>query len=263
MKLFRNILLLTLVSFFIQSCSSGTSDEKSEAMEEDLNYPAEGFDIEGSDPQAIVLADKVMTSMGGRKAWDNTRYLSWNFFGARKLLWDKQAGNVRIDIPKDDITILMNVDEMTGKVQKKGVEVSADSVSYYLNMGKRIWINDSYWLVMPFKLKDSGVTLNYIREDTTQAGEMSDVLRLTFEDVGVTPNNAYEVWISNEDYLVKQWAYYTNASDSLPRFTLPWGDYQQKGDILLSGERGERDLTEIEVLESVPEGTFTRFDVAI
>lgn len=238
-------------------------EEKTDVVEDpNLNVPAEGFDIKGSDPQAIVLADKVMDSMGGRKAWDDTRYLSWNFFGARKLLWDKKTGDVRIESPSQDLKILMNVKEMTGKVMKGG-ELLTDSVDFYLDLGKRIWINDSYWLVMPFKLKDSGVTLKYVREDTTQNGEVSDILRLTFKEVGVTPQNAYEVWVSNENYLVKQWAYYRNASDSVPAFVLPWENYEEKGQILLSGERGERDLTEIEVYEEVPEGIFDSFEVSI
>ena len=33
--------------------------------------------------------------------------------------------------------------------------------------GGNDWINDLYWLVMPFKLKDSGVTLKCLGEDTT------------------------------------------------------------------------------------------------
>lgn len=258
MKPISIVFLLALIVF---SCAK-KSGETEEEYDPNLNVPAEGFNIEESDPQAIVLADRVMNAMGGRKAWDDTRYLSWNFFGARKLLWDKKTGDVRIDQPGQNLQIIMNVRDMTGKVMKDG-QVLTDSVDYYLDQGKKIWINDSYWLVMPFKLKDSGVTLSYLREDTTMQGEVSDVLKLTFDSVGVTPQNAYDVWISNEDYLVKQWAYYRNSTDSVPAFVLPWTDYQQKGEILLSGERGERDLTEIKVLEEVPEGTFESFDTSL
>ena len=36
------------------------------------NPPEEGFNAAGSDPKAIAIADKTMTAMGGREAWDNT-----------------------------------------------------------------------------------------------------------------------------------------------------------------------------------------------
>ncbi|MEJ2086172.1 MAG: hypothetical protein P8Y44_10915, partial [Acidobacteriota bacterium] len=50
----------------------------------DENPPAPGFNAEASDDEAIVIADQVMEALGGRKAWDDTRYLTWNFFGRRR-----------------------------------------------------------------------------------------------------------------------------------------------------------------------------------
>ncbi len=220
------------------------------------NPPAEGFDIEGSNPIAIMLADQAMNAMGGREAWDNTNYISWNFFGRRHLFWDKADNKVRID--KDNMVMSLNMNDMTGQVWKDGEEMqNADSVSKYLKMANDIWINDAYWLFMPFKLKDSGVTLSYAREDTTMAGEPSMVLWLTFDEVGNTPQNAYEVWISSESRLVRQWAFFRNEEDEKPGFILPWDDYQTYGEILLSGDRGERKISDIKVWKKPPTGTFT------
>lgn len=221
------------------------------------NPPADGFDIEGSDPQAIVIADRVMQAMGGRKAWDDTRYLSWNFFGSRKLIWDKWEGRVRIDYLKEDLKIVVDIQNLKGTVLKEGKMISnSDSLVKYLTKGRNAWINDSYWLVMPFKLKDTGVTLSYLREDTTQNGTSSYVLELTFKDVGVTPENYYEIWVDTESNLVSQWAFFETHGAFEPRFVNPWGGYQLYGNIKLSGDRGELKLTDIEVLESVPEDTF-------
>lgn len=223
------------------------------------NPPGEGFNIEGSDPIAILLADQVMNSMGGRETWDATNVVYWNFFGARTLLWDKGNSRVRIHIPSTKTTIALDMDDMSGTVWKEGEQVeNTDTLKKYLQKGKEIWINDSYWLFMPFKLKDSGVTLKYAREDTTMAGEKADVLRLTFDNVGVTPDNAYDVWVDIDDKLVKQWAWYKEASQEEPNFVLPWTDYKEYDGLLLSGERGERDITEIKVLDKVPEGAFNK-----
>ena len=253
-------ILLFLIWLALMACQQNKPDTA-----KDVNPPAAGFNLEGSDPQATQLADQVMTAMGGRKAWDNTRYLQWNFFGARRHLWDKHTGWVRIDNQRNDLEIILNINRepLTGQVYKDGAVVTnQDSVNYYLERGRRMWINDSYWLVMPFKLKDNGVTLEYVGTDTTISGDPAEVIRLTFEAVGVTPQNAYHVWITPSDSLVKQWAYYADANDSAAVFARIWGDYRQIGNILLSGDRGnDRWLTEIEVLDEVPSNVFESFEV--
>ncbi len=270
----KYISILTLILLIFSCSDSSSNQDVSEVVEDDFNPdqevieynnpPAEGFDIEGSDAIAIILADKVMQAMGGRQSWDSTKYLSWNFFGARKLLWDKSTGNVRIENMSDDRIVLVNVNTMEGRVFKDGMEMTdTDSISYYLDWGKNVWINDSYWLIMPFKLKDSGVTLTYLGDSQTLVGEKSERLELTFKDVGVTPQNRYNVWVSNETNLVCQWSYYRTATDSIPGFILPWGNYFEAGGILLSDDRGERDLSDVEVLTDVPENMFTSFEVSI
>ena len=225
------------------------------------NPAAAGFDQAGSDPKAVALADQVMDAMGGRKNWDKTRYISWNFFGFRKHIWDKWTGNVRIENVRDDLVVLMNINTDKGRIFKHGQEqTSADSLAKYLKTGKGAWINDSYWLVMPYKLKDSGVTLKYVGEEKTKDGKDADLLQLTFKGVGNTPDNKYKVWVDKQTHLVWQWAYYPKFDADKPGFVLPWIDYQKHGKILLSGERGDRDLTEIVVLDKLPETVFTNFE---
>jgi hypothetical protein len=215
---------------------------------------------EASDPKAIEIADKVMNAMGGKKAWDETRHITWNFFGARILTWDKWTGNVRIDFPKDKSVILMNINTDTGKVFKWGSEqTNADSLKKYIKSGKGAWINDSYWLTMPFKLKDNGVTLKYLGEAKTDAGQDAYLLQMTFKEVGNTPNNMYKVLVEKESNLLTQWSYYPKSTDEKPMFTRPWTEYKPYGKIILSGERGDRDLTEIKVFEALPESIYTDF----
>ncbi len=221
------------------------------------NPPAEGFNFENSTPHAIVMADQIMNAMGGRKKWDDTNILYWNFFGARTLLWDKKKNRVRIDWPSKGLIIALNMEDMSGKVWKSGEELTnQDSLDFYLKRGKNVWINDSYWLVMPFKLKDTGVTLTYVAEKNTLSGLRSDVLRLTFDNVGVTPQNAYEVWVDIDTRLIEQWAYYGDAAQQDPDFVRPWTNYQDYDGLLLASERGDKDITEIKVLKKAPNGAF-------
>lgn len=225
------------------------------------NPAAPGFDMAGSDPRAIQIADEVMRAMGGRKAWDQTHFIAWTFFGNRRLVWDKWTGNVRVDNLKNDQTVVLNINNDQGRVYRNGKEeINADSVAKYVKAAKGAWINDSYWLVMPFKLKDSGVTLKYIGTDSTEAKQPADVLQLTFKGVGNTPDNKYKVWVDKTTRLVSQWAYYPKFTDEKPGFILPWTDYQTYGGIKLSGKRGPRELSDIRVFTGLPGEVFTSFE---
>ena len=214
-----------------------------------------------SDPRAVEIAQAVMERMGGWESWDGTRCLSWKFFGRRTHYWDRWSGDVRIEGQADDHEYLwlMNVDSMKGRVWKAGEEISdPDELSEALETGHKIWVNDSYWLVMPYKLLDPGVTLEYSGERAMQDGRPADVLELTFgEGVGYTPDNRYEVFVARDTGLVEQWSFYRNAKDEEPGFTLPWEGWQQFGRIMLSTGRGRGMDWEIAVHDAPPASVFT------
>jgi hypothetical protein len=231
------------------------------SAQKSVNPPAEGFKATASDAKAIALADEAMEAMGGRKNWDKTRFITWNFFGNRRLTWDKWTGDVRIDYLKADQTALLNVNSNTGRVMKNGQELTQpDSVAMYVKQGISAWINDSYWLVMPYKLKDSGVTLKYIGSEKTEDGSAAEKIQLTFDSVGDTPQNKYYVWISPETHLVSQWAYYAKTDNEKAGFVLPWKTYKEYGKVLLSGDRGQRQLTDIQVFSKLPKSVFESFE---
>lgn len=249
-------LLILLFPLALLACGENGSSNNAGGN----NPAAEGFDQEGSDEQAVAWADAVMKAQGGREAWDDTRYLGWTFFGNRNLLWDKHTGRVRIEVPKENAVYLINVQQDTGRVQLNGQPVTdPQQLKEAIDKGKQIWVNDSYWLVMPFKLKDSGVTLTYAGKDTLPGGGEAEALELRFKEVGYTPQNKYRIYVDPADSLVKAWAYYENASMDTPNFTTPWVDYQRYGNIMISGDRGERDLTNIRVEEEVEDGVFQQF----
>jgi hypothetical protein len=204
------------------------------------NPAAEGFDIANSDPAAVELADSVMVAMGGWQNWNNTRFISWNILGSRKLIWDKKDARARIESLKDSTTYLVNLNALTGKVYIKGQQLTDnDSLKKMLKRARNIWSSDAYWLIMPFKLKDSGVTLKYLGEDTLKTGDRCNVLQLTYNSAADMPQNKYHVYVDLADNLVKQWAYYSNASQDSATFVLPWDNYKKHGNILLSSHRSE------------------------
>src|SRR5690349_5913411 len=100
-----------IISFVLILAACGKVEQ------DNSNTPEEGFNLEGSDPAAVELADSVMAAMGGRANWNKTRFISWSFSGRRNLVWDKQSGRVRIESLEDNTTYLVNVNNGQGRVR--------------------------------------------------------------------------------------------------------------------------------------------------
>lgn len=241
----KNILLVCCGLFLFVGCNMPSKIE--------INPAAEGFDLAGSDAKAIEIADAVVEASGGRAAWDRNDYFQWRFFGNRLHTWNKASGDLIITSKKDSSIYEVNLNTMEGRVLLNGSELGPlDSKDAYLKRAKEYWINDSYWIFLPFKLKDSGVTLKYLGEGETQKGANADKLQLTFEGVGVSPENKYVVYVDKESNLISQWDFYTNFEDPEPRFSSPWEDYKEYNGILLAASRGNgRGMQDIVVGEEL------------
>jgi len=211
-----------------------------------------------SDEKAIEIADNVMTAMGGQKNWDNTRYLQWNFFGRRMWYWDKRTGDVRCEIPNGNIRIAMNINDQSGKVYAYEIEQThPDSLNKFLTRGYRMWINDSYWLAMPFKLRDPGTSIKYLGAKSNAEDIQCEVLELTFNMVGVTPDNKYWIYVNPSTSLIVQWDYFKNYTDSESAMSTPWTGYKKYSKVLLSGGRGKRGMSDIAVYKKLPASLFS------
>lgn len=232
---------------------------------DDPNPPAEGFDLAGSDRKAVQVADSIMKYYGGRNAWDRTRYLRWNFLGRRTLNWDKHEGRVRIDVPSENTVYLLNYagDTLAGRVQVGGREIIDPAErAAALQKAHSIFINDSYWLVHQFKLKDSGVTLKWGGDVNTdpEVGRPSYVLEQTFDGVGETPSNKYRLFVDKVTFRINTWQFFRDATDEEPTLQTPWKGHIPYRGILLSGDRGDGfQLTDIGVAETRREQIFTEF----
>jgi hypothetical protein len=242
-KLEAGVLLTAILACI--SCGQGAEhDASSDPVPVD---PASRVHVtQDSDARAIEIAQSVVVKMGGWDNWDRTRYISYNFFGGRKHHWDRHTGDIRIEgefggpeEEKVQRVFLMNVNTGKGRVWGDGQEVTdPEPLAELLKQGMSIWINDSYWVAMPYKLLDPGVTLKHAGEREMEDGRLADVLDLTFTDVGDTPENRYEVFVARDTGLVEQWAFFGSADDEEPRFTMPWKGWEPFGDILLATGRG-------------------------
>jgi hypothetical protein len=109
---------------------------------------------------------------------------------------------------------------------------------------------------MPYKLKDSGVTLKYHGEGRMADSSAADILTLTFENVGITPQNKYLVYVDKSTHLVGQWDFFQTVSETKPRMSTPWKNWQKFGSIMLSDDRGGGKHSDIAVFDELSAAVF-------
>ncbi len=210
------------------------------------------------DPKARQIAEATIEKMGGEKRWADTRYLVWSNF-RQMHYWDKWTGDFRWE--RDSLTAIMNILSMEGRFWIDGIEVVDEGeLEERLEKVYARWVNNSYWLIMPYKLLDPGVNLAYMGEEQAEDGQSADVLEVTFERVGLTPHNKYRVLIDKESGFVCQWTHWRNRDDPEARFTRPWTDWEDYDGVMLSTGRGGEgiDIASLELPVELPEEIFSR-----
>ena len=210
-----------------------------------------------SDPKARQIAEATIEAMGGMDEWNDRRYFVWDIFGESHY-WDKWNGDFRWEA--DSLTVLMNIESKTGDAWIDGSKVDDSAQEkQILDRAYQRWVNNSYWVIMPFKLLDPGVMLDYVGMDTSAAGEVSDVIEMTFENVGLTPQNKYHVYVDRTSGMVCQWEYYRTRDDREPSIVNPWNDWKEYNGVWMSTGRGpERSpVTNVSLPDELPRSVFT------
>jgi len=251
--------------------------------------PPPFFDPAGSDPRAIAIADLVMAALGGERAWEQTRDVYFAFdverdgkrLAHRTHLWDRWGGRLRYQSVKKDGTpfvVLLNVNTRSGQAYRlpreaaAGTTAGGDAVPLEAGPAKELldeayeaWINDTYWLLMPYKMKDPGVRLKYAGEKTIEGAEY-DLVELTFEDVGLTPRDRYWAHVNRRTHIMDRWSYILQDDPPGGEPTVwDWKGWTRRGRILLCPEKakeGKSPATKIlhpimEVYDTLPETYFT------
>ncbi|HEV3076958.1 MAG TPA: hypothetical protein VHB47_21225 [Thermoanaerobaculia bacterium] len=228
-----------------------------------VNPPTTGVT---SDPKAVAVADAALAAMGGQAAWDGTHYLRFTFAGRRTHFWDKWTGRHRLEGKTKDneaYVVLDNVNTHQGTAYMGGKPVEGDKGAKMVENSYGAWINDTYWLLMPYKLKDPGVNLSYLGEQQLE-GKDYDEIGLTFGPVGLTPGDHYFAWFNRGTHLMDRWAYLLQDQprDAAPTVWL-WQGWQRYGQIMLAPHRVSPDgqkkleLSEILVAATLPDAVFT------
>ncbi len=179
---------------------------------------------ETREPQAVAVAKAMHEAMGGLEAWNNSRYVRFDFKVGkpgewrvdRAHLWDKWEGRYRFESTDGEgkhSVVLFNVNTKEGSAYVDGVQATGDAGAEAIEQAYRAYINDMYWLAMPWKWLDSGVNLAYVGEQDYK-GQACDVVELSFEGVGLTPGDVYKGFVSKDSRLMIHWEYMLQSDRS-------------------------------------------------
>lgn len=155
-----------------------------------------------------VLAKRMIDGLGGADAFRKLRYVGFAFvpkkggkvLSRREHAWDPGAGRARVRWQKDgkDVTAWLTLADKSGVVVVNGARVTDDAArKAYLDDAYAAWVNDTYWLISPYKAFDPGV----------HRAAVAGKLRTSFDDgVGLTPGDVY-LYDFDDDGELAGWSY--------------------------------------------------------
>jgi hypothetical protein len=148
-----------------------------------------------------------------------------------------------------------------GEAFKNGMPVESEELGAVLSRAYARFINDTYWLLMPYKLRDPGVMLSFDGEETI-GQQRYEVIKMTFApSVGLTPQNVYRVFVDAATGRIVRWEYFAQeGAEPRPAW---WTDWRQFDGVTLAVERKFEGSTtrllfeNIVVSQEVPAGIFS------
>jgi hypothetical protein len=224
-----------------------------------------------SDPKAVAVADRVMEALGGAAAWNATRYLRFDFAvdrGGKTVMrrahvWDKWTGRYRVEGKDKDgreLVVAMNLNTREGSATVGGTLLAGKKLEAALETGYAWWVNDAYWLLMPYKMRDPGVVLTLAGREK-KGEEAWDKVLLTFDSVGLTPKDRYWVFVNAKTSLVDRWEFVLKGAKT-PPVPFDWKGWRTYGRIQLADDRvNPKDGTRIhfpvlDVPDALPDTAF-------
>ena len=180
--------------------------------------PASAAPLGEADARSVAVVQALTDAMGGQETWNRLPYFRFDFVVVRdgkevarfKHWWDREHGRCRVEGPDDKgrmVAAIFTLADKKGRAFVDGVpELDSARVASIIQNGYERWVNDTYWVIMPFKLRDPGTHLKYDRTQQGDDGSTYDVLALSFsKGVGLTPDDHYWLYVNQKTHLIDKW----------------------------------------------------------
>lgn len=186
---------------------------------------------------ADSLAWRITQAAGGLDAWNALPRLRFDWAVVRdssevfraKHLWNRVQNRYRVEYPVGEDSILValfapstfDMEAPEGSVFINGRALDSLETTERLTSAYERHINDAYWLLAPLKLFDPGAR-RALAPDSSDAD--TEVLLLTFENVGLTPGDQYWLRADSTGRMVA-WTFLLEGNAGGPASRFSWSDY--------------------------------------
>jgi uncharacterized protein DUF6503 len=207
----------------------------------------------GGDELATIaeIRFKLVVYQTGTKAFEAEH--RWDLRNQRDhVVWIDRNG-VRMD-GVVDLRTRQARGVIAGRVMNEGVRRELSEKAYAR------WVNDAYWLMLPLKLLDPGV-IRKLEAPRVVKGKKYDVLKLSFDKVGLTPGDEYYLYIDPETGDIQHWVMELEGAKASPEGTT-FENYRKIGPLRLPLDHASDDgrekvnLEDVKVLTAVDEDDF-------
>ena len=161
--------------------------------------------------EAEQLTDQMWEALN-KQAYDSIRYIEFSFKGVHTFQWDREQKKVTVLWGDQKVTLDLSV----GPENYTALEY----IAY------KYFINDSFWLVAPFKAKDEGVN----RSTVEVVGGKG--LLVSYTSGGVTPGDSY-LWILDENGFPTAWKLWT-SNVPIGGLTFSWEAWEEQQGVYFS-----------------------------
>ncbi len=180
-------------------------------------------------PIPLLTAEQIANAHGFEQ-WKNVSEIAYTFNVDKN---NKHFERHWVWKPKtNDVTFMSETDTISYNRSK------LDSVSMIID---RNFINDKFWLLIPFQLVwDTGTTiLKPIKTKTEISHEVLNKITLIYsKNGGYTPGDAYDIFY-DDNFLIKEWIY-RKGNRPKPSMTTTFENYQDFNGITLALEHKKR-----------------------
>lgn len=135
-------------------------------------------------PKADALAQTMLEALNA-DAYQNTDYLEWTFKGQHSYKWYKTDGTC--EVTWKNFKVLLDLkNQENSQVFVANQEYIGIEKQGYIEQATNYFNNDSFWLVGPYKVFDTGTERKLV---TTENGKKA--LLVTYASGGTTPGDSY------------------------------------------------------------------------
>jgi hypothetical protein len=163
--------------------------------------------------EADALATKMLNALN-YQAYKNTETISWNFRNEHFYTWNKQENIVAVSWDNNKVILhTQNPKKTEVFIDDKKVENSD-----ILKKATAFYNNDSFWLVAPYKIFDTGTERRLVNY------KGKDALLITYTSGGSTPGDSY-LWILDKNNVPTSFKMWTKIIP-IGGLSATWSDWK-------------------------------------